>query len=172
MAEYIEIIKGAPSDDMMKKILSQWYGVSKPKWKPWLDAVVLIFFTSASILLMYTGQTTYAWIAIAGFVMSCIALFGYIPYLVNMALKVSKLSPSYNKKKTYRFYPDKFQFGYEGSEIVEGPLNAFTSVHLTQDALLFLGGKRLALWIVKSDLTPEELATLLAYLENNGVPVK
>ncbi len=167
----IELTKGPADDALMKRILVQWYQSSRSVWMKTLEWVVTGFFTAATVFFMARGQDMFAWMSLAGLVVCAFLLFGYVPWLAHAALKVSKKSPSYNEIKYYRFSPGRFWFRYGSEKAVEGPLGAFDEARVTRDALLLIGGGRLALWLSRADLTGEELDTLILWLRQAGVRV-
>lgn len=167
----IELEKGPVDDALMKRILVQWYRASRSRLMKTLEWTVTAFFTASSVYFMAAGQNAFAWISVSGFVVCAFLLFGYVPWLAHVALKVSKKSPSYNEVKRYRFSPGRFWFQYGSEKPVEGPLSVFDKVYLTQDAVLFTGGGRLALWLARGDLELRQFELLLALLREAEVPV-
>lgn len=167
----IELEKGPVDDALMKRVLVQWYQASRSRLMKTLEWTVTSFFTAASVYFMAVGQNAFAWISVAGLAACAFLLFGYVPWLAHAALKVSKKSPSYNEIKRYRFSPGRFWFQYGSEKPVEGPLSVFDKVYLTKDAVLFTGGGRLALWLAREDLEPDDRRLLISYLRRQEVRV-
>lgn len=166
----IELRKGAPEDKVMLSILEQWFRVAQPKWKKPLDTIVFVVFLCLTLFFFRLDPIPfYAWLSLAGVLLCLLISFFYIRLLAKMALASNKQSPVYYAEKHYCFYPDHFQYSYQGGATVEAPLSSFTSVAITKDAYIFMVGKKLALWIVRKDLTSDEAATLLGYLKDNNV---
>lgn len=167
----IELVKGPASDDLMRRILLQWYRSSRSRLMNVLEWVVTAFFVLASVFFMTQGMDAFAWVSIAGLIVCAFLLFGYVPMLARAAQKIAKPSPSYNEVKHYRFEPGAFAFWYGAEKPVEGSLGVFDEVRLTRDAVLFIGGGRLALWLAREDLSAAQTELLLDLLREAGVRV-
>lgn len=168
----IELVKGPVDDGLMKRILIQWYQSSRSRLMNVLEWVVTAFFVAASVFFMVQGMDMFAWVSIAGLVVCSFILFGYVPMLARAALKISKTSPSYNEVKHYRFEPGTFAFWYGSEKPVEGSLAVFDEARVTRDAVLLIGGGRLALWLAREDLTAAQTELLLSLLRDAGVNVR
>ncbi|MEG0025475.1 MAG: hypothetical protein RR719_09045 [Akkermansia sp.] len=168
----IEIKKSAPSDELTTKILIEWFHTAQPKWKRPADFCIGTVFLVVAVYSLIQGAVPFfAWLALAGAILSFTIAFGYIPFLAKSALKANKKQSSYLKEKTYRFYPDHMTFSYDGGGQVEIPLAKFTLVRVTDLAILFLIGHKLVLWFAHSDLSPQEEETIIGYLQQQGVEI-
>lgn len=168
----VEITKAAPSDEIAKKVLAEWFKAARPKWKLPADICVGTFFLVTTVFFMIQDPVpTFTWVAMAGAIVSFLVAFGYVPLLVTSALKANKRMPSYYKEKTYQFFPDHMIFSVEGSQGVEIPLEKFSQIRLTREAVLFLIGDKLALWFALDDLSKPELGTILSFLKDSGVRI-
>lgn len=170
--QLIKIEKGPVDDALMHRVLVQWYQSSRSKTMRVLEKTVAGCFITSTLWFMYLRLDRFAWISIAGLILSTIVLYGYVPLLAKVALKASKLAPSYRAVKHYEFTPTSFRFSYGDVAPVEGALSAFAEARLTHDALLFLGkGGRLALWLERAEMSSDTLETLLSWLKEQGVRV-
>ena len=170
--QVIKIIKKAPSDEVAKKILADWFTTSRPKWKLPTDICLGSFFLTAALFSWWADSAPgFIWLSLAGAILSFVVAFGYIPFLSKSALSINKKQNSYYKEKIYRFSPDCLYYSYEGVNEVAVPLDKFTGVRLTKEGVLLLNGDKLVLWFSHSDLTQEDEKTILKYLENNGVAI-
>lgn len=168
----ITIVKRAPTDEVAKKILSDWFTTCRPKWKLPLDLCLGCFFTASALFSWFSNTAPgFIWMSVAGAILSFVIAFGYIPFLAKSALSMNKKQPSYPKEKTYRFSPDCLYFSYEGVNEVAIPLDKFSSVRITPEGILLLNGDKLVLWFCHSDLPQEDEQTVLEYLEKNGAVI-
>lgn len=168
----ITIIKSAPTDEIAKKILSDWFSTCRPKWKLPLDLCLGCFFLAAGMFSWVSNTAPgFIWMSFAGALLSFTVAFGYIPFLTKSALKINKNQSSYYKEKTYRFTPDCLYFSYEGANEVAIPLDRFTCARITQSGILLMNGDKLVLWFSHSDLPEEDEKTILSYLEKNGAVI-
>lgn len=168
----ITIVKKAPSDEVAKKILIDWFNTSRPKWKLPVDLCLGCFFVAAALFSWWGNSAPgFIWLSLSGAILSFTVAFGYIPFLAKSALSINKKQDSYYKEKTYRFSPDFLYYSYEGVNPVAIPLDKFTEARITGEGVLLLNGDKLVLWFSHSDLPAEDEQTILGYLKNNGVLV-
>lgn len=168
----IEITKTTPNDETTKKVLAEWFRAARPKWKQPADLCVGCFFLVTSVFFLSKSPIPpFAWLALAGAVVSFLVAFCYIPFLVSAAFKSNIRLPSYHKRKTYRFYDQYMVFSSEGAKDLEIPLQTFSQIRVTPDAALFLIGEKLALWFALDGVSKNDLEIILALAQNNNVKI-
>ncbi len=167
----IIITKGAPSDEEAKTVLKEWFLISTPKWL--FPAMICAggFFVASTVFFMMQSPPPFAWIALAGAVITFIIIAVYVPLFTSTALKAGKKSPSYFQPKTYAFYTRHLVYTPQDAPGVEIPYETFSKVHITKNAILFLIGEKLALWITMNNMDLASLARILTSLEDCDVKV-
>jgi hypothetical protein len=169
----IKIVKKVPSDTVVARMFTVWYKTMRPKWKLPLDICIGTFFVAMTIYsFLQTPLPFFTWIALGGAIVSFVAAFAYVPYLVNMTVKANKRQPSYNVEKIYQFYPDHLDYSYEGVPVSHIPLNKFSRVLVKEGFYLFLYKDKLVLWLSDADLSKEESDKILDYFRQLDVPIE
>lgn len=159
--EEIKIIKPAPDDKLVTKILVSWFNLSQPKWRKVLEKAVLVFFVAVTIYSFFVPQLPlFTWLALTGAFVSLALSWLYVPFLVRSALSANKKVPLYYKEKNYDFFADHLVFYGEGIDAINVPYSSFSVIYKTDVALLFVFQKKLVFWLALEQFSPEQLESL------------
>ena len=111
-------------------------------------------------------------VSLAGALAAIILSWFYVPFLAKAALAANKKVPLYYQEKDYVFHEDYLTFSSEGVDPLNIPYDRFTTLCRTRQALLFLFGKKLVLWLPLHIMSAEEMESILNRFRNHGVEVK
>lgn len=172
-SEVIKLVKPVPSDRLAIQVLVTWYNTVRPSWKKPLDLVVTGFFV---LMTLYSFSLRplpiFAWFSLAGALAAVVLSWFYVPFLARTALAANKKVPMYYKEKDYVFHEQYMTFSCEGMEPINIPYDRFTTLCRGRQALLFLVGKKLVLWLPLHIMKEEQVASVLNRFRNHGVEVR
>lgn len=172
-SEVIKLVKPVQSDKLAIQVLVMWYNAVRPKWKKPLDLTITGFFV---LMTLYSFSLRplppFAWFSLAGALAAIILSWFYVPFLAKAALAANKKVPLYYQEKDYVFHEDYLTFSSEGVDPLNIPYDRFTTLCRTRQALLFLFGKKLVLWLPLHIMSAEEMESILNRFRNHGVEVK
>lgn len=172
-SEVIKLVKTVPSDRLATRVLVMWYNTVRPKWKKPLDMVITGFFV---LMTLYSFSLRplpiFAWFSLAGALTAIVLSWFYVPFLAKAALAANKKAPMYHQEKDYVFHEDYLTFSSKDTAPMNIPYDRFTSLCKTRHALLFLFGKKLALWLPIQLMSAEQLESIMRRFRNHGVEVR
>lgn len=172
-SEVIKLVKPVPADRLAIQVLIMWYNTVRPKWKKPLDFVITGFFV---LMTLYSFSLRplplFAWFSLMGALTVLILTWFYVPFLAKAALAANKKVPMYYQEKDYVFHEHYLTFSCEGVEALNIPYDRFTTLCKTRQALLFLFGKKLVLWLPLHIMREEQLESIMHRFRQHDVEVR
>ena len=101
-----------------------------------------------------------------------LTITGFFVLMTLYSFSLRPLPPLYYQEKDYVFHEDYLTFSSEGVDPLNIPYDRFTTLCRTRQALLFLFGKKLVLWLPLHIMSAEEMESILNRFRNHGVEVK